>query len=42
MAFPVLAGQSLKTRITITTLIVFLVSVRSLIFYVGRVLRDDL
>src|SRR5512133_985599 len=34
--------QSLKTRVTLFTLAVFLISVWSLTFYISRMLREDL
>jgi PAS domain S-box-containing protein len=42
MAFTVRAPQSLKARITILTLAIFLVSVWSLAFYASRMLRADM
>lgn len=34
--------RSLKARITLFTLVIFLVSIWSLAFYVSRMLRDDM
>ncbi|MDD5174952.1 MAG: PAS domain S-box protein [Sterolibacterium sp.] len=42
MPMDVFAHRSLKTRITLTTLVIFLLSIWSLAFYTIRTLRDDI
>ena len=42
MKFNMFQFQSLKTRVTIFTLVVFLVGIWSLAYYSSRMLRDDL
>lgn len=42
MTSTVLARHSLKTRITLATLAIFVISIWSLAFYAGRELREDM
>lgn len=42
MNLNILQSRSLKTRVTLFTLVIFVVSIWALAFYVGRMLRDDM